>query len=166
MGWRFEGEVPDLPRCVLIVAPHTSNWDFPVGLAAKLALGLRGSWLGKHTIFRGPVGPVFRWMDGIPVDRNAPGGIIEGVVERFRSSPRMLLALAPEGTRRRVPDWKRGFYRIAEAAGAAILPVAFDWSTRCIRFFPPLVPSGDYPADLARLKAHFRREMARRPENY
>jgi len=93
------GALPLLPRYIIIVAPHTSNWDFFVGLAAKFALGLRAQWLGKHSLFRGPVGWILRALGGIPVDRSRPDGVIEGVLAGMQDAPTFVLALAPEGTR-------------------------------------------------------------------
>lgn len=164
--WRFEGGVPDVARAVLIVAPHTSNWDFPLGLAVKFALRLRVNWLGKHTIFRHGLGHVWRPLGGIPVDRRAAAGVVSQVLAEFRRRDRLLLGVAPEGTRKQVPQWKSGFYRIAQAAGVPIVPVAFDYSRRVIVFFPLFEPTGDYDADLARLQSLYSAAMAYRPENY
>lgn len=164
--FRFEGRIPDVPRCVMIVAPHTSNWDFVVGVFAKLALGLRARFIAKHTLFRGPFGWFLRWLGGIPVDRRAPGGIVENVVEAMLAAEQMYLVVTPEGTRKKAPAWKAGFYRIAHGAGVPILPVAFDYRKRAIVFEPLFHPSGDYEADLPLLRARFDSAMAYRPENY
>ncbi len=165
-GWGFENDFTNVGKGVAIVAPHTSNWDFPVGVFAMLALGLKATYLGKHTLFRGPLRGVMVWLGGIPVDRSRPHGVVSQVVERFDAAERMLLVLAPEGTRKKVPEWKSGFYHVAEAAGVGIMPIWFDYSKKLIGFGGLLMPSGDYEADLLKLKAHFRREMAKRPENY
>jgi 1-acyl-sn-glycerol-3-phosphate acyltransferase len=166
LGFRFEGAFPDIPRCVLIVAPHTSNWDFVVGVFAKLALGLRARFIAKHTLFRGLFGPFLRWLGGMPVDRNAPGGIVESAIEALGNAERLYLVITPEGTRRKVAAWKAGFYRIAHGAGVPILPVAFDYRKRAVVFEATLQPSGDYEADLRTLRAGFEPAMAYRPENY
>jgi 1-acyl-sn-glycerol-3-phosphate acyltransferase len=166
LRFRFEGSIPDQPRCVMIVAPHTSNWDFVVGIFAKLALGLRARFIAKHTLFRGPFGWALRWLGGIPVDRRAPRGLLEKVVEAMRAAGQMYLVVTPEGTRKKVPAWKGGFYRIAQGAGVPILPVAFDYRKRAIAFGPLFHPSGDYEADLPALRAAFDAGMAYRPENY
>jgi 1-acyl-sn-glycerol-3-phosphate acyltransferase len=164
-GWRIEGAVPDLPRMVLIVAPHTSNWDFLTGLWAKLALRLGGRFVGKHTLFKGPMGVFMRWLGGVPVDRRAATGFVEQVARALRDAERMVVVIAPEGTRKRTA-WKSGFYRIAVAAGVPILPVAFDYPRRAVVFAPPFRPTGDYEQDLAAIRAHFRPEMALIPANY
>lgn len=148
--WRVVGEIPDLAKAVIIVAPHTSNWDFPVGVAAMLALDLELRFLGKHTLFDGPLGPLMRGLGGVPVDRGQPGsGVVEEMAARFRASERLLLALAPEGTRSSVGRWKSGFYRIAVAAEVPIAAVALDWGRREVRFGPVVAPSGDLEGELA-----------------
>jgi 1-acyl-sn-glycerol-3-phosphate acyltransferase len=152
-GWRIEGELPDRPKLVAIVAPHTSNWDFVVGIAAVYALGLRVRFLGKHTLFRPPLGWLMRWLGGTPVVRETPQGAVSAAVEMMAGEARAVLGLAPAGTRTRGAPWRSGFYHIAVAAGAPILPVAFDYGRRAIRLFPPLEPSGDFSADLAALQA-------------
>jgi len=163
MGWKFEGTLPPLPRYVLIVAPHTSNWDFFVGLAAKFALGLQAKWLGKHTIFRGPPGWILRALGGIPVDRSHPDGTVDGVLAEMTQAKTFVLALSPEGTRKRTGQWKTGFYRVAVASGVPIVPVAFDWSSRTIHLLPPFQPTGDTQRDIGWIRGLYRKEMARVP---
>jgi 1-acyl-sn-glycerol-3-phosphate acyltransferase len=165
-GWRFEGEVPDVRKMVLIVAPHTSNWDFPVGLQAKLALRLGGTFIGKHTLFRWPFGIFMRWLGGIPVNRSAAAGFASEVARVLRDADQMTVVLAPEGTRKRIPQWKSGFYRIAVEAGVPILPVGFDYPRKVVFFAPLFHPSGDYEKDLPQLRALYRAEMGKTPSNY
>jgi 1-acyl-sn-glycerol-3-phosphate acyltransferase len=154
-GWRIEGEIPDRPKLVAIVAPHTSNWDFLVGIAAVYALGLRVRFLGKHTLFRFPLGALMRWLGGTPVVRESPQGAVNAAVEMMAREEKVLLGLAPAGTRAHGAPWRSGFYHIAVAARAAILPVAFDYARRAIRLFPALEPGGDYATDLPKLQAHY-----------
>jgi 1-acyl-sn-glycerol-3-phosphate acyltransferase len=165
-GWRFEGELPDIRKLVLIVAPHTSNWDFLVGLQAKLALRLGGTFIGKHTLFRWPLGVFMRWLGGVPVDRSAAAGFASEVARVMRDADQMAVVLAPEGTRKRVEQWKSGFYRIAVEANAPILPVGFDYPRKVVFFAPIFYPTGDYEKDLPQLRAHYRPEMGLRPKNY
>jgi 1-acyl-sn-glycerol-3-phosphate acyltransferase len=165
-GWRVKGALPELPRFVLIVAPHTSYWDFAILVVAMFATGLRASWLGKHTIFRFPLAPVLRWLGGEPVDRSAPRGIVGAAIEHFRSRPHWVLALSPEGTRRPVGEWKNGFYRIAAGAAVPIVPVALDYRSRVVAIGAPVAPGPDESATVTRLRALFRREMARHPERF
>ena len=166
IGWRVEGGLPPCPRFVLIVAPHTSNWDFPIGLLVMFGTDLRASWLGKHTIFRFPVAPLLRWLGGEPIDRSAAQGTVEAAIERFRTRPQWVLALSPEGTRRLVGRWKTGFHRIAVGAGVPIVPVAFDYPARAVRIGPPVDPDPDEVAGVAQLRALFRKSMARYPERF
>ncbi|MFN7957351.1 MAG: lysophospholipid acyltransferase family protein [Holophagaceae bacterium] len=152
-GWRIEGAFPPDPKVVVIVAPHTSNWDFFVGVAVAFAVELRASWLGKHSLFRAPFKGLLRWLGGIPVNRSASHGVVEACVSAFQAAPALLLALAPEGTRKGVSQWKSGFYRIAVAAGVPILPVGFDYRDRVVRLMPLFHPSGDLERDLPRIQA-------------
>jgi 1-acyl-sn-glycerol-3-phosphate acyltransferase len=165
-GWRVEGEFPDLKKMVLIVAPHTSNWDFPTGLCVKFAMRMGGRFVGKHTLFRGPFGVVMGWLGGIPVDRAAAAGFVEDVARIVREAERMTLVIAPEGTRRRADRWKSGFYRIALAAEVPIFPVGFDYRRKVIFMKPSFQPTGDYEKDLAYLRSLYSAEMALVPRNY
>ena len=152
-GWRIEGEFPDRPKLVAIVAPHTSNWDFVIGIAAVYALGLRVRFLGKHTLFRPPLGGLMRWLGGVPVNREAPQGLVPQAVEAIDKAGAIFLGITPAGTRSSTRPWKSGFYHIAHAARVPILPIAFDGEHRLIRLFAPFETSGDYDADLPRLLA-------------
>jgi 1-acyl-sn-glycerol-3-phosphate acyltransferase len=165
-GWRIVGEFPDQPRLVAIVAPHTSNWDFLVGVAVMFALRLRINWLGKHTLFRWPIRGLFRWLGGEPVDRSAPGGTVGAAITRFHERQQLVLGLSPEGTRRPVPQWRTGFYRIAQGAGVPIIPVWFDYSTRTIGIGLPIDTGSDLEAGIARIRALFSKDMARRPAGF
>lgn len=151
-GWRVEGTFPDLSKLVVIAAPHSSNWDFVVGLAAKLALGVDASWLGKHTLFRAPWGWLFRFWGGLPVDRRASNDTVASIVEQFASSDRIFLVIAPQGTRAKGAPWKTGFWHIARGAGVPILPIVFDWHARVVRIFPAMEPR-DVTADLQTIQS-------------
>src|SRR4051812_2938322 len=126
-GWKVEGAFPNEPRFVVIVAPHTSNWDFVVGVLAMFAVGVHLSFLGKHTLFRFPAGPFLRWLGGEPIDRSTRQGTVEVAIDRFRIRPRWIMAVTPEGTRSRVEQWKTGFHQIAAGANVPIVPVSFDY---------------------------------------
>jgi len=155
LGWRFSGSIPDVAKAVIIVAPHTSNWDFFVGVAAMFALGLRVVFLGKHSLFWWPLASIMRWLGGIPVDRSVQRGVVDDVVRLFAMRERMILALSPEGTRGAVTRWKTGFYHIARSAKVPIVPVALDYSRRTVRLGQVFQPSGDIDADLQHLGAFF-----------
>lgn len=166
IGWRISGRLPDEPRYVLIVAPHTSNWDFPVGVVAKFTLGLEATWLGKHTLFRFPVAGLLRWLGGEPIDRSTRHGTTHDAIQRFRDRAEWILVISPEGTRKRVAEWKTGFHRIAHGAGVPIVPVSFDWSTRTITLMDPFRTSDDCDADVRALRGLFHAGMALRPAGF
>ena len=155
LGWRVEGEVPNLPKFVVAVAPHTSNWDFVVGAAAMFALDLRLAFIGKHTLFRGPLGVLMRWMGGLPVDRSSPHGVVAESVRAFSHAERRILAIAPEGTRKRVPQFKSGFLQIARGAGVPVVLAALDYQARCVRFGPTFEPGEDIEAERRKTEAFF-----------
>lgn len=160
LGWRLAGEIPDLPKMVLIGAPHTSNMDGVIGLGTLMALGLDAGTMIKDSAFKGPMGPLLRWFGAIPINRKSPKGVIEQSVDAFNSKPALLLLIAPEGTRHAAPDWKRGYYHIAQGAQVPVLPAAADYRNKVVTFGPPLYPSGDYPADFAKLLAFYGQHLA------
>jgi len=163
LGWRIEGGIPDLPKLVIAVAPHTSNWDFVIGIAAMFALDLRLSFLGKHTLFRGPFDRWLRWIGGIAVDRASPHGVVAECVRAFAASDRRVLALAPQGTRKGTGRFRSGFLHIARGAGVPVLLAALDYESRCVRLGPLLQPTADLEAELARIEAHFAPVRGKRP---
>lgn len=156
-GWRMTGAFPDLPKVVLIGAPHSSNWDGIWGFAAKLAMGLDIKILGKDTLFRVPLlGYVLRRLGVIPVDRSRPQGIVEQAVAMMRASDRLWFGIAPEGTRKPVERWKTGFWKIAKGAGVPVVPAYFHYGERIIGIGPLLALSEDMDADVARIREWFR----------
>lgn len=163
MGWRIEGEIPNRSKMVLIAAPHTSNWDFIVGIAAKLALELQVLWLGKHTLFVPPLGTLLRALGGIPVDRSTSNDVVGGIVEEFSRREKLVIGIAPEGTRKRVERWRTGFYHIAHTAHAPIVPVALNWGARAVQIGAPFDTTGDVDRDLAELQRRFAGVRGRRP---
>ena len=163
LRWRVDGEMPNLPKFVVAVAPHTSNWDFVVGAAAMFALDLKIVFIGKHTLFVGPFGAVLRWMGGIPVDRSSPHGVVGDAVASFRGVERRILAITPQGTRRPVPHFKTGFLHIARGAGLPVLLAALDYEARVVRFGPTLDIGEDIDAERARIEAHFAPIRGRHP---
>ncbi len=165
-GWQFDGAMPDLPKFVLIVVPHTSNWDFFVGVGALFALGLRLAFLGKDSLFRGPAGPALRWLGGVPVDRSVRHDRVAEMVEVFRNHDRLVVGLTPEGTRKRVMEWKTGFYHVAHGAGVPVVPVAFDYGRKSIIIWDPFFPTGDEDGDIANLRRLFVNVIPMHPANF
>ena len=155
MGWTVEGEVPNRPKLVIAVAPHTSNWDFVVGIAAMFALDLKIGYLGKHTLFRWPFGGIMRWTGGIPVDRSSRHGVVGDSVAAFAATERRILAIAPEGTRSQVRQFKSGFLQIARGAGVPVVLATLDWGARVVRFGPTFDPGEDIEADRRRTEAFY-----------
>jgi 1-acyl-sn-glycerol-3-phosphate acyltransferase len=153
LGWKITNAIPDYPKLVIIVAPHSSNWDFVIGIAVVFAMRLDVRFVGKAELFRGPLAPLMRWLGGLPVDRRRPEGFVEQVVAQFAAAERLVLAVAPEGTRRPVERWKSGFYRIALGAGVPILPAFLDNAARAVGFLPVFQPTGNADADLDALRA-------------
>ncbi len=148
--------MPDLPKFVVIVAHHTSNWDFPIGLAAKWALGVDVRWLGKDSLFMPPLGWFMRANGGVPVKRSSRENVVEQTAHEFASRDQFVLVLAPEGTRKRVAEWKSGFWHVAKRADVPICCVALDWSRRVVRMGPTVTADEDDPAaGITRIRSYF-----------
>ncbi len=120
LGWRVEGRAPDAAKYVLIAAPHTSNWDFPVTLMVCFALRLKVYWMCKSSLFPPLAGGLMRWLGGIPVNRERAGSLVQGTVEAFQRNQRLTVIISPEETRGKVTHWKTCFYHIAHGAGVPI----------------------------------------------
>jgi 1-acyl-sn-glycerol-3-phosphate acyltransferase len=165
-GWRAEGSLADLPKCVIIVAPHTSNWDFPVLMLVKIALRLKVAWMGKHTLFRPPFGWIMRWLGGLPIDRSVRHNMVEQAVESFRTHDRLLLAIPPEGTRKRAPYWRSGFYHIALGAQVPIVLAFADYRRKVGGIGGVIMPSGDVDADMALIRDFYSGIVGKRPDQF
>lgn len=142
-GWSFHGELPDVPKMIVIGAPHTSNWDFILFLAALHHYEIKATYIGKHTLFRWPFGYFFRALGGIPVNRSRAGGVVGQVALAFERVDEMILVIAPEGTRKAAPYWKSGFLKMAEAADVPIVLAAVDYSNKELTIGPSLRYRGD-----------------------
>lgn len=155
LGWHLEKNIPAEDKIIIIGAPHTSNWDFPLTLLALSALGLRFSWVGKHTLFRWPLGSLFKMIGGIPVNRKIRNGLINEVVNSFATKERLILAIAPEGTRAKQNHWKGGFYHIALKAHIKVCFGFIDYPTKTIGLGPTLLPSNDIERDFDQIRAFY-----------
>ncbi len=165
MGWQVDDRLPTEKKYVLVGAFHTSNWDFPIGILGMWALGLKASWVGKHTLFRGPLGPVFKLLGGIPVDRTVHTGFIQRIAELYKTRDRMALTIAAEGTRSRTEHWKTGFYYIAVEAGVPIALAYLDYSRKSVGVGATLYPSGDLRKDFEIIRKFYKDKHGLRPEN-
>ncbi len=164
-GWKTKGEIPDLDKYVIVVAPHTSNWDFFVGLAARYILHLRSHFLAKNSLFKVPVvGWFLKSIGGHAVDRSRKTNMVDQVVEIFENNNKFVLTVTPEGTRSYQPNWKTGFYRIAEKAKVPIVMVGFDYGNRVVEVLDPFHPTGDLESDIEKMKDYYRTIRGKRPE--
>ena len=144
MGWQLQGSVPNLPKMVMIGAPHTSNMDGVVSIAALIAMGLDAKTMIKDSAFKGLLGKFLLWAGAIPINRRSPKGVVEQSVDAFNANPGLLLLIAPEGTRSAPEAFKRGFYLIAQQAGVPVLPAAINYVKKTVTFGPPVPTNGDY----------------------
>lgn len=160
--WRMVGEAPR--GCVLIGAPHTSNWDFPLALLAFWSLGIRCRWVGKHTIFRWPFGGLMRALGGIPLNRTTTRDFVAEVVGWFEGDPDLTLVIAPEGTRSRRDCWRSGFYWIARGAGVPIVLGFLDYGNRVGGIGETVHTTGDVDADMARIRSFYATMRGRHPD--
>jgi 1-acyl-sn-glycerol-3-phosphate acyltransferase len=157
LGWRMAGAFPDVPKAVVIIAPHSSNWDGLLGFAAKFALGVKLSILGKDSLLRVPfLGAVLRRHGVIPVNRSAPHGVVGQAAAAIRNADRMWYAIAPEGTRKPVERWKPGFWHIARNAGVPVVPAYFDYANKVLGIGPAFELTADMHADIARIQRWYR----------
>lgn len=163
-GWQLQGRPPTEKKFLLIGAPHTSNWDFPLALLALSALGLRFSWIGKHTLFKGLTGQFFRAIGGIPVNRKKRNSFLEGIVAAFQARNEFALALAPEGTRSHQDHWKAGFYHIAVEANVPICLGFIDYSLKTVGLGPTLHPTNDIRADFSSIREFYQDKTGKYPE--
>ncbi len=155
LGWRVEGGPPAAEKCVLIAAPHTSNWDFPLALMVCFALRISVYWMGKASLFPPIVGGVMRWLGGIPVNRKRAGNLVQSTVSAFNGQQRLTVIVCPEGTRSQVAAWKTGFYHMAQGAGVPIALGYLDFTRKLAGTDHLFYPSGDIAKDLPAIQAFY-----------
>ena len=165
LGWKITGRYPhELKKFIIIVIPHTSNWDFPLGVLVRSALRADAKFLAKNTLFRPPIGWFFRWLGGYPVERSKSHGYVESVVDIFNKEDAFVIAIAPEGTRGKVSRLKTGFYYIALGAKAPIVMIKLDYSRREVGIGEPFYPNGDLEADMRAINEFFKDARGKNPE--
>lgn len=163
-GWNVRFKPLPGPHGIAVVYPHTSNWDFFVGLLAKWSIGLEFRWLAKNSLFRGPMGTVMRYWGGVPVDRSAPQGSTHKLVQTMMASSWFWVAITPEGTRSHRPHWKSGFYRLALAAKVPVLVVYIDYKAKEVGVVDIVNLTGDEKADMAAIARVYEGHHALYPE--
>lgn len=166
LGWQLRVDFPEVPRLVIVGAPHTSNWDGILAVTAIMALGVRINWFAKDSLFRWPFRRLLIALGGVPIARQTAAGIVEQTTAIFAAKSAIYIAVAPEGTRGRTPVWKSGFYRIALASQTPILLAYVDYARRVVGSGPLIKPSGDYAADLATIQQFYRGIRPRHPERF
>ncbi len=166
LGWRAEGVeiAKSVNKAVFAVGPHTSNWDFFLGLAIREIYRIPARFLAKQSLFVFPLGTLMHWLGGYPVDRSSPHGMVDQVADIFKEEPSFLLAITPEGTRSKVQRIKTGFYHIAHKAQVPVIPVTFDYEQRLIRFYPQILPGTPKEAVIEEITRLFRQVRGRHPE--
>ena len=164
LGWKTEGRLPEMPQYVCIVAWHTSNWDFPYGLLASWIFRIHTSFLGKDSLFHGPLGWFLRQLGGIPVERSHHHNMVAAAVAAFKTRPHLVFAIAPESTRRKLDHWKSGFYHIALQAHVPIVLAYIDYGRKVCGFGPMIYPTGDAEADLAKIREFYSTVTTKHPE--
>ncbi|MCB9282615.1 MAG: 1-acyl-sn-glycerol-3-phosphate acyltransferase [Lewinellaceae bacterium] len=166
-GWKVEGWDPNrLDKYVIIVIPHTSNWDFPLGLLVRQAMNAPHlKFIGKSSLFRPPFGALFRWLGGYPVDRSKRTNFVDAIVDQYQKNDRFVVVLSPEGTRKKVDHLRTGFYYIALGAGVPIVMVKFDWQHKLVSWREPYFPAGDWETDLRAIEDYYRGVQGKIPEN-
>ena len=164
-GWKLMGGKPDVSKFILILAPHTSNYDFFLGLAARSISGLDSGFLAKSSLFTIPViGRIMKAFGGHPVDRSKKTNLVDQVVALYERHEEFVITITPEGTRSYNPNWKTGFYRIAIKADIPIVMVSFDFEKKVVEYREPFYPTGDLEADLEYIKSYYRTIKGRHPE--
>ncbi|PZW40624.1 acyltransferase [Mesonia sp. K4-1] len=157
MGWKIEGEFdPSIKKSVIIVVPHTSWHDFYIGVFTRSIVKIPIDFVGKKELFKWPFGAYFRWMGGTPLDRSNSENKVEAIAKIFAEKEEFRLSLAPEGTRKKVLNWKTGFYYIALAANVPIIPVGFDYGRKVVKIGEPFYPTKNYEKDLRLLQLFFK----------
>lgn len=165
-GWKINLEVEPVLKCVVSVAPHTSNWDFIIGKMLCSAIGYKVSFLMKKEWFFFPLGYLLKAMGGIPVDRKKKTNMTERMIELFQERKKLYLVIAPEATRKRTTEWKRGFYYIALGAGIPIALAYLDYKNKVAGIPPYFIPTGDEDRDMARIKSFYSRFTGKNPEGF
>lgn len=166
-GWKVHGEYTDeLKKCVIVVAPHTSNWDFIWGILARNIYGIKGRYLVKNSLFKPGIGWFFRWTGGIPVDRSQTNNLTDTLKALLEENEHLQIVFTPEGTRSWVDHWKKGFYWVAHETGLPIVMHAIDFKRKEIFMNEPFYPTGDWDKDIKVFEEYYSDKTGGNPENF
>jgi len=166
LGWKIVGNLPDQKKFVVIIAPHTSNWDFFMFILVKFACNIKVCFIGKHTIFIGPIGWLLKKLGGIPVERSSSHNVVDTIVNEFSKRESMIFALSPEGTRSYLDHWKSGFYHIARKANVPVVTAFLDTRTKTIGWGPSFIMTDDKHQDLDKIRLFFDGKQGFKPHRY
>ena len=166
MGWTVEVTQDHPDKYIICLAPHTSNWDFILGLLYSRSIGMQSNFLMKKEWFFWPLGPIFKKLGGIPVYRQKKSSMTEAMAETAKAAKTFHLCITPEGTRSKTADWKKGFYFIALKAGMPILLYGLDYERRLIQCTKTIIPTGDLDADMRDIKVYYKDFKGKKPENF
>lgn len=163
-GWKVAGSVPDIPKFVLVLAPHTSNWDLPFILAVMYGLGLKINWFGKKELFSWTVGGIFKWLGGIPIDRGSRQNVVQQTAQTIREREQIVIGIAPEGTRSQSSHWNTGFYYIASLAQVPIVFGYLDYAQKVGGLGPMMYTTGNIEADMKVIREFYSDITPRYPQ--
>lgn len=163
-GWKVEGRLPSEPKLIVIGAPHTTNWDFVHMLATMASFGVKASFMGKDSLFKGPFGWIMRRLGGISIRRGVSESVVEQMTAAFAAASSLVLVIAPAGTRHYSDHWKSGFYHISRSARVPIVPARIDYERKIVTLGPPLQAGTDVRADMGVLRAFFASGRGKFPE--
>ncbi len=167
LGWKIINDFPrDLKKYIIIAGPHTSNWDFPLGVAVKFARKLNVKFIGKHTLFKPPYGFIFKALGGEPVDRTKSANLVDQIIEVFNNQEEFVFALSPEGTRKKVSKWKTGFYHVAKRANVPIVMATLDFGRKQVLIDDPYYLTGDMKKDFLHFHNFYKDVKGRNPEQF
>lgn len=166
IGWRVEGAAPVDKKYIVVAAPHTSNWDFPIFIFAVFVLRLDVHWMGKDSLFPFPFKWFVAWFGGIPIDRSKTNNIVEAIADYFSQVEQLAVTIPPEGTRKKVDRWKTGFYHIAHRAGVPVVLGFVDGKTKTVGLGPTFVTTGDVDADMALIQDFYSKKQGINQHNF
>lgn len=164
-GWKSLNTYPQhIKQSIILIMHHTSNWDFLVGVLGRATHSIDSRFVGKHTLFKEPLGTIMRFLGGYPIERSKNHNYVDAVAEIFSKEPNFKVGITPEGTRKKVEKIKTGFYYIANKAKVPIVMCSFDWATKTLAFSEPFMTTGDFKADIPKILDFFRNTKGKIPE--